>query len=116
MKRSPLNRVSKKRSKLNVERREFVREFLEENPLCQAQIEDVCRLVAVDVHEILTRARGGSIVDPDNCLALCRACHRFITDNPAFSNEQGFTVSSWSGPAELEAAQRARWDYLFRNE
>ena len=112
MKRSPINKVSKKRTALNAVRRNFVKGLLELRPLCEAQIPYVCRMVAVDVHEILTRARGGSIIDEDNCLCLCRACHIFVTDNPAFSNEKGFTVPSWSGPAEIEAAKRARLTFL----
>jgi len=69
--------------------------------------------VATDVHEIKTRARGGSITDPMNCIALCRSCHRFITENPAFAETHGFIVPSWAGEAEMIAAARARTAYLW---
>ena len=111
MKRTPLNKVSKARAALNVKRRAFVRDILEERPQCEAQIPHVCSNHATDVHEIMTRARGGSILDEDNCLCLCRRCHSFITENPSFSQEHGFTVHSWATSADLIAAARAREIY-----
>jgi 5-methylcytosine-specific restriction endonuclease McrA len=42
-----------------------------------------CRVyggLALDVHELTRRSHGGSITDPANCVALCRACHRAITE------------------------------------
>lgn len=114
MKRSRLNPVSKKRQALNVSRRLFVRKILDDRPYCEAQIPTLCTHFACDVHEIMTRARGGSILDEANVLALCRRCHSFITENPAFSQEHGFTVHSWATSADLIAADRAR--EVFRNE
>ena len=47
------------------------RAYLAANPVCVR-----CSAArAVDVHEKLTRARGGSIVDEANVVALCRQCH-----------------------------------------
>lgn len=34
-----------------------------------------CKEPAVHVHEILSRAQGGSPTDPTNCVSLCRFCH-----------------------------------------
>ena len=112
MKRSRLNPISKKRRTLNVKRRTFVADILKERPYCEARIRYVCSTASVDVHEILTRARGGSIIDPINALALCRPCHTFITENPAFSQEYGFTVHSFATSADLIAAERARIMYV----
>ena len=50
---------------------------------------------ADDVHELKTRARGGSILDRDNCVALCRPCHTWVTENPAAAREQGWLKNSW---------------------
>jgi len=108
MKRSRLSPVSKKRQTLNAARRIFVKRILEERPQCEAQIPYVCSNYSVDVHEIMTRARGGDILNDDNVLALCRPCHFFITNEPAFSQEHGFTVHSWATSADLIAADRAR--------
>lgn len=32
-----------------------------------------------DMHEVLTRGRGGSPTDPQNILLVCRECHVWIT-------------------------------------
>jgi hypothetical protein len=44
-------------------------------------------------------------------LALCRDCHTFITVNPGFSQEHGFTVHAWATSADIIAAERAREMY-----
>lgn len=49
---------------------------------------------AVDPHELLSRARGGSITDPFNVVPLCRPCHDWVTEHPAEAEEQG-----WSRPS-----------------
>lgn len=37
--------------------------------------------VWTDMHEILTRGRGGDATDPENILCLCRTCHRWVTEH-----------------------------------
>lgn len=103
MKRSPLNRRSKKREADYEIRRPLVRRLLEERPWCEAcpvyAAHDgratYVRQRSVDIHEILTRGRGGSILDEPNLLAVCRSCHRRIGNYPALSNELGLTRASW---------------------
>lgn len=46
-----------------------------------------------EVHEVLTRGRGGDPTDPANQLCLCSPCHRQITVNPAWAEEQGYMRS-----------------------
>lgn len=113
MKRSKLNPVSKKRMTLNRERRQFVSEVLKFRLMCEARIRG-CTMTPTDVHEILTRGRGGSIIEPDNVLALCRSCHHFITIEPAWAKQNGFIVS-WSVTleADLAAAKRARNAFVY---
>lgn len=53
---------------------------------------------ASDLHEILTRARGGSIVDPTNLLHVDRLCHDWITERPHLAAELGLVRWSWEGP------------------
>jgi hypothetical protein len=112
VKRSPINRVSKKRKALDGERKR-TRELVLERDLnrCQAYIQG-CTLHATDVHEIKSRARGGNFVasgtDLSNFLSLCRSCHSFITTHPALAEKWGFSVPSWATPAEYRAAARAR--------
>lgn len=93
----PLAQRSKKMESLYVERREFVSKILAKYPLCQA-----CRVFAqndglsvfinrpsVDVHEIVRRSQGGSIVEESNVLAVCRPCHRRIGNEPALAFSLG---------------------------
>lgn len=112
MKRSRPRQVSAKRAVLNVQRRAFARRILEERYECEAAIPAKCWKQATDVHEIKTRARGGSIVDEGNVLALCRPCHSFITDHPSWATEHGFIVNSYSSEADLRAAARARHAFV----
>lgn len=42
-----------------------------------------------DMHEVLSRGRGGDPTDPENILCLCRPCHHWVTVNPADATEAG---------------------------
>jgi len=42
------------------------------------------------VHERLTRARGGSITDPSNCVVLCNPCHDWIHAHPRQATQEGW--------------------------
>lgn len=73
------------------ERRKLVAELLKGDPLCQR----CAQTYATDVHEVKTRARGGSITDKENLVVLCRFCHTWITQNPKLAKEQGWLKNSW---------------------
>lgn len=103
MRRSPLAPVSKKRQQLNVKRRAFVRRMLDERQRCEAGARIVmldtrhrCAFVPVDVHEIVTRARGGDILDESNVLAICRLCHDWIHDHPQAASSVGLLARNIS--------------------
>lgn len=82
---------SKKMQDLYKRRRVLVAELLEEYPICMR-----CGSHrSEDIHEIVSRARGGSILDPENLVALCRSCHSFITQNPATAHNEGWSKHSW---------------------
>jgi 5-methylcytosine-specific restriction endonuclease McrA len=83
---------SKKTARLYIQRRKLVAEMLDDAICARC---DSAR--ATEVHEILTRARGGSILDKDNCVALCHDCHSFITLNPAQGKDEGWLKNSWEG-------------------
>lgn len=87
--RKPLSVVSNKRAKENRERTKVLRDTFGESPLCAR-----CGKPADDAHELLSRARGGSIVDPANIKPLCRACHDWVTTHPAQAETEGFSQSS----------------------
>ena len=82
---------SKKRERLYRERRPLVAALLEDHPICER-----CGTnPSVDVHEIVSRARGGSILDKRNLACLCRGCHEVITAHPALAEREGFSAHSW---------------------
>ena len=95
MKRTPLKRktplkrtgslspVSKRRATINKERSKFVKEQLSQRPHCEANIPNVCTRLATEIHEPYPRSLGGSILDVDNSVAICRMCHRWVHDNVA---------------------------------
>lgn len=53
-----------------------------------------CARRADDGHEILTRARGGSITDEANVKALARECHQEIQLGPAWAYRAGLLKHS----------------------
>jgi hypothetical protein len=53
-----------------------------------------CGRWADDAHELLSRARGGSIVDPDNIRPVCRDHHDWITGNPKAAEAAGYALPS----------------------
>jgi len=88
--------MSDKRRKVSVARREFVAHILSTRTRCEAgaiiRSRDNghrCFGYSTDVHEVLTRARGGDILDPMNVKAICRRCHDWIHDHPADALDVG---------------------------
>lgn len=102
---SGLAAVSKKRQKENAERREMVRTLWpDETPRC---IVKGCPRLADDVHEPLSRGRGGLIQDPDNAVPICRPHHDEVTfGEPEWAYEQGLLIHSWDGDTVAEVAER----------
>lgn len=69
----------------------LVSALLEARPICQR-----CHAArSTDIHEMKTRARGGSILDESNLAALCHTCHAWITEHPAAAHEEGWLKHSW---------------------
>lgn len=89
--------MSAKAEKVAPIRRAFVTRILEERPRCEftEYVGKPCPYPSMDVHEKLTRARGGDILDPDNVLAVCRGHHGMIHDNPAWATAHGLLTASW---------------------
>ena len=106
--RTPLRRVSLKRQRVMQQRRMFVADQLARRPDCEAGplirtgneavagygATTPCRRRAVDIHEPLTRARGGSILDPANTVAVCRTCHDWIHTHPESATRLGLLASN----------------------
>ena len=92
--------MSRKRREVQVLRRQMVRDELARRELCEAGAVIThaghnarCHGVAVELHEPLTRARGGSILDPANTVAVCRSCHDWIHDHPKAATDLGLLRS-----------------------
>lgn len=65
-----------------------------------------------DVHEILSRGRGGDPTDTTQQLCLCRACHHEVTTNPTWAEEHGYARSR---TAEEHHAAYRPWTHTERN-
>jgi hypothetical protein len=84
--------MSKKRAKRAKERRTLVERVLDDRPICER-----CSMnPSTDVHEVIRRSqwRDGIYV-MDNLRALCRRCHRWITEHPQAAHDEGFSAWSW---------------------
>lgn len=92
--------VSDRRRRENAGRRAMVTKLWPDGqPPCHRR---GCTRLADDLHEPLTRARGGSITDPANAVPLCRPCHDEITFTPesklGWAYKEGLLVHSWAQP------------------
>lgn len=92
-----MRRVSAKRAALQRDRQATVQAVLDRDRACRAAslVPEVRCWGPLDVHEILTRARGGSITDPDAALALCRNHHDWVHNHPVVAHERGLLAHSW---------------------
>lgn len=68
----------------------LVADFLDRHPTC----ERCGRHRATEVHEVLSRGRGGSVLDESNLKALCHDCHRFVTEHPQEATVEGLLRSA----------------------
>ena len=93
---STLRFRSKKMAKLyRTERIPLVQAVLANRPNCEAQLLG-CTGRSTEVHEVKSRARGGSITDIANVKALCHACHQWITEHPHEAHVSGMSQHSWA--------------------
>lgn len=107
LKRTRLRPVSKKRQQENRQRHAMANElFPDGQPPC---IVPWCRQLADDLHEPLTRARLGSITDPDNAVPTCREHNGELTKEPVWGYRLSLLVHSWDArtPAQVAADRRA---------
>ena len=94
--RRTLRPVSVKRAAENRQRRKMTTEVFGDQTQCTAP---GCPKWADDLHEPLTRARGGSITDPANARPLCREHHDQVTFAPeselGWAYDCGLLIHSW---------------------
>lgn len=126
LKRSHLKKRSDKMSAQYVERREIVGRLLKERPYCEAcmvwggydavngLLESlvVHQQMSKDIHELVNRSQGGSILEEQNLLAVCRQCHSRITRDPTTAETIGLHLESWCNhPPYYVEAERLRRDW-----
>ncbi len=102
--------VSLKRQKLNRVRRQLLGPLIAEGAPCEVRLEG-CNRRAADGHEVKTRARGGSIVDPRGVVLVCRSCHIQITrlsGKDGWAVRHGWVCASWATDADEERAAEVR--------
>jgi len=98
-----IRKRSKKKEEEYKLRRPFVEEILTKHPACQAcpvfaqhdEKKVYKRNRSTDVHELIRRSQGGSILDPDNVLAVCRPCHTRIGNYPQLAFDLGLAKHGW---------------------
>jgi hypothetical protein len=62
-----------------------------------------------DIHELVNRSQGGSILANENLLAVCRPCHSRITTEPLISEMLGLHLKSTSNKmSHFLEAERVR--------
>ena len=85
--------------------------FQQDPDAIPAEVISQCGRWADDVHEPLSRGRGGSITDRENAEVPCRPCHDEITFTPEseldWAYACGLLVHSWdaaeTGPGTVAA-------------
>lgn len=99
----PLRKRSAKMEAKYVERRKLVVKVLSERPTCEAcpvfakhdGLKTYRLSLSTDVHELVRRSQGGSILDEANVLAVCRKCHNRIGQYPALAFDLGLAKHGW---------------------
>ena len=99
--RTPIKPVSTRRARENRQRAAMADRLWpdrrEGTVMCEVPW---CTLPADDVHEPLTRARGGSITDEANARATCRGHNDELTLEPEWGYRLGFLKHSWDDPGD----------------
>ena len=99
----PIRRRSAKKEAEYELRRPLVERLLRERPWCEAcpvfarhdELVTYTRHPSIDLHEKVRRSQGGSILDEDNILCVCRMCHRRIGNEPQLAFDLGLALHGW---------------------
>ena len=99
--RTPIRKVSAKRARENRERAAMAdRRWPDRREGAVMCAVPGCG-AADDLHEVLTRARGGSITDPENTVPLCRQHNHDLAQKPEselqWAYDLGLLKHSWDG-------------------
>ena len=94
---------SKKKEKEYRQRRPLVERLLQERPWCEAcakfaehdGLAVYQRNRSQDIHEIIRRSQGGSILEEENLMEVCRKCHTRIGNYPQLAFDLGLAKHGW---------------------
>ena len=94
---------SKKKEEEYKIRRPLVARLLNEKPWCEAcpkfaehdKVSTYNRNKSSDVHEIVRRSQGGSILEESNLMCVCRPCHMRIGNDPQLAFDLGLAKHGW---------------------
>lgn len=94
---------SKKKEAEYLLRRPLVARLLGERPFCEAcpkfaEYDNKVTYIrnrSSDIHEIVRRSQGGSILDEENLLSVCRKCHTRIGNFPQLAFDLGLAKHGW---------------------
>lgn len=64
--------------------------------------------LGLEVHEVVTRARAGNPLDPDNCVALCPWANNEVDERQAGAEVLGLLLPSWATRTHEVEAQAIR--------
>ena len=66
--------------------------FLDQHPMCEAHLPNICTNLSTDVHHVAGRM-GELFLDINNWKALCRACHSWVELHKQEAMELGLSKS-----------------------
>lgn len=93
VRRTPLAQVSQKRARENRKRAKVIRQANPDGaPVCAVPW---CDRIGDSPHEPMTRARGGSITNPDNIVMVCWPHNQELTLEPEWGYSLGLLKHSW---------------------
>jgi hypothetical protein len=90
--KKPLAPRSAKRAKQEKEYSNKRKTFMLAHPLCQANISGLCTSQSTDIHHIKGRS-GELLLEVNEWMSVCRACHMWIETHPIEATELGFRKS-----------------------
>lgn len=85
-------KVSQKKKELDKQYLKVRKTFLANHPVCMAHLEG-CQKKANQVHHMKGKATEEDYLNVKFFLAVCMNCHEIIEKNPAFSRQNGLSVS-----------------------
>lgn len=90
MKRSPLRKISKKQTRHNLVYQKAKREYLRDNPICEA-----CQ--CYESQSLHHKARRGKYLsEVKYFMATCNLCHSKIEMNPSWAREMGYLLDKFN--------------------